>query len=354
MLTTAPITRERDITAAWLGSVLRQAEGHGNVRVTALEVERYRSKPLSVLYRLVPTYDLRGGLPESFILKCARPDETTAVALRRRTREHAYYTEVAPEMADPPSPRAWSAALDPASGVSHLLMDDLTGSHDRPPRGLPPTPAQAEGAMEAFAALHAGWWNDPRLKEAVSLRDAGWHDSRGDSARTMADELLAEHGPYLAASVREAVALSGRHLTWLLRATEAGAVSAVHGDAHPWNVLTPLDPGGQPALVDWEAWTIDSPALDIASYIALRFDPALRRELEPGLLRRYHGQLLVQGVAGYPWDEFLLDYRRAIARRVTMPVTRWKRGDPVDSWWNTLSRICLAWQDHDCAGVLPD
>lgn len=345
---TEPLTDPRQVTSRWLTGVLRQG-GHlptGGVR--ELAVERFRGKPLSLLLRLVPTWDgAPAGLPESFILKLGKVEDTSPTARRRRQKEFAFYTELAPAMPQPPAPLAYAAAWDPRTAASHLLMTDLEATHDRPPRGLPPTPAQAEAAVLALADLHAAWWDSPDLREAMTLREPDWIARRlraADDARA----LLAEFGRYLSPGMRAALAAAADAWPDLV-ADDARPVTIIHGDAHAWNCLTPVA-GGAAVLLDWEAWSIEPAAIDLTALIALRFDPDLRRALEPSLLAAYHARLLEGGVEGYPWEAFLADYRRAVLRRVMTAVSQWRRGAPVEQWWNNLSRIGLACAEHGVAG----
>lgn len=341
---TVPLTAPRQVTSRWLTDVLRHG-GHlpsGGVR--ELAVERFRGKPLSLLLRLAPTWeDAPEGLPSSFILKLGKVEDTSPTARRRRLKEFTFYTEMAPAMPLPPAPLAYAAAWDPRTAASHLLMTDLEPTHDRPPRGLPPTPAQAEAAVLALADLHAAWWESPDLHEALTLREADWFARRlraADDARALLDAL----GPYLSRGMRAALTTAAD--SWAdLVADDERPVTIIHGDAHAWNCLTPTA-GGPAVLLDWEAWSIEPSVIDLTALIALRFDPDLRRELEPRLLAAYHARLLAGGVEAYPWATFFDDYRRAVLRRVMTPVSQWKRGAPVEHWWNGLSRIALACADH--------
>ena len=336
-----------EVTAEWLDSVLRTRSDR-TALVEDLRVHRWRGKPLSLLLKLIPTYapTAPAGLPRSFVLKLAKPGAPSVAATRRRAKEHDFYTTVAPVMVDPPLVRVWSSAHNPGSGATHLLMDDLEATHARPPRGLPPTEVQAAATVDALAAIHAAWWDQPDVVQVASLRDDAWIDARVRSAARAVDGLLSDAGNHLAPGMRRALAEARTAYGGLLRAATNGPATLVHGDAHAWNCLTSTS-GAAPVLLDWEAWTVDTGAYDLASLIALRFDPETRRLLEPGLLRRYHDRLQALGVERYAWDVLLADYRRAVLRRALVPAFQWRRGLPVATWWNNLSRISLALADLD-------
>lgn len=346
------ISREKEITPAWLAETLHSA-GFDGVVVRSVGVEPYRTKPYSSLYRLAVTYAYHPGLPERLMLKLARPDATNATARRRRRKEYAYYTTIAGAMEPAISPAVLAAACSDDARTGFLLMEDLSGSHDRPPRGLPPTPAQARLAIPAFGGLHAAWWNHPELRQTVDLRDADYIARRDDDARSAASSLLDRFGPYLDERIRHVVNSYANHAAALTSRALEGPVSAIHGDAHPWNVLTPRDETGPALLIDWEAWTVDSPAMDVASFIVLRFDTGLRRRLEADLLGGWHASLSAGGVDGYGRDDLFDDYRRAIVRRVSMPLARAQRDEEPDAWFPILSRLAMTWDDLACDEVLP-
>jgi hypothetical protein len=343
---TAALTDPSEVTAGWLNSVLVGPE-HGPGLVRDLQVRRWRSKPLSLLLKLTPTYAIAvPDLPGAFVLKLAKPGPATATARRRRAKEHAFYATVAPATPEAPVVQVWSAAHDPATSAAHLLMDDLEATHTRPPRGLPPTAGQAAATVDALATIHAAWWDHPEARAVVALRDEAWFAARERSAEQAAEGLLAEVGDYLAPGMRSALKEAAAAYGACLRGLQTAPATIVHGDAHAWNCLSPLAEGGA-VLLDWEAWTVDAGTYDLASLIALRFDPETRRLLEPGLLRRYHDRLLARGVEGYAWDALLVAYRRAVLRRSLAPAFQWRRGVPVVTWWNNLSRISLALADLD-------
>ncbi|MCC6315402.1 MAG: aminoglycoside phosphotransferase family protein [Thermomicrobiales bacterium] len=346
----AALTDPEQVDADWLTARLRERDVLRAGRVASVELERFRAKPYSNLYlvRACYTHD-PDTAPRSFVLKLGKAAATNAAARRRRKLEHLYYAAIAPGMADPPSPAVYAVAHDPERGSFHLLMADLTESHDRPPRGLPPTLEQAGASIDALAHVHAAWWNDRRAIGGCRRRDAGWTRRKTETARAAISELLESHGDRLAPGMRDALGQVGENYPALLALADPFTV--VHGDAHPWNALTPVA-GGPAVLVDWEGWSVDAPAGDLAAFIALRFDPDLRRHTEGELLRRYLTALQARGVRDYHEPDLARDYRRAVARRVLSPVFAWRRGADNAAWWNNLARITLAYHDLDCGEAL--
>lgn len=86
---------------------------------------------------------------------------------------------------------------------------------------------------------------------------------------------------------------------------------------------------------------------DVAFLIALHWSAARRRELELGLLHRYHERLLQLGVTGYAFDKLFLDYRRCVVRNLTFPILFRRRGMATDRWWYRLKHAIAAYQELD-------
>jgi aminoglycoside/choline kinase family phosphotransferase len=316
-------------------------------------VSLWRDKTHSELYRLEPTYTRAVPSPASFILKLARPDAVSSVANRRRWKEHEFYTRVAPQMSAPPVPFPFAAAYDPDSRRSHLLLEDLTATHLSTRAPLPPTPDQLRGAIDCLAHIHACWWNHPEHEPVVAERDAAWIAAGATSTQRRLERFFAECGSQLPESTRSALMDATAAWPAILRRAATPPLTIVHGDAHPWNFLTPLAPDtGRVCLLDWEGWSIEPGPHDLASLIALHLPVVERRALEQELVARYAGRLQEHGVLSYEpaacWD----DYRRAVARRVLSPVGLWSRGSRARSWWPALEHATAAYHDLHCKEVL--
>lgn len=342
-----------NMTADWLTRELRDAGYLLAGSVVALEVEPWREKRLSRLYRLRATYDRAGWLPSSYVMKLSRPDATSSTASRRRWKEHEFYHQVAPAMEHPPIPRQFSAAHDAPRQRSHLLLDDLSESHARPPAPLPPTLEQARGDVDCLASIHAWWWAHPELADVAAERHEGWRVGRTAATRRNLARFMDDYERHLPATVHVALETACAGWPAILRRSAAAPLTVVHGDAHPWNFLTPLDPNdAETRLLDWEGWSIEPGPHDLASLLALHLPGDVRHAHEDELLERYLLRLQGLGVSGYGPDACRLDYRLAVARRVLSPVGMWARGSQARSWWPILERVSAAFHDLSCEEVL--
>lgn len=342
-----------ELTASWLTNVLR-ASGHlADERVETFRAEMWREKRLSHLFRLQVTYAPELALPERFVLKLSRADADSSTAHRRRWKEHEFYARVAPTMADPPVPRVYGAAHDVAGNRSFLLMADLSTSHSRPPSPLPPTPDQLRGDIDCLAAIHAWWWAHPDLGGVIAERDDGWIRDKAAVASRNLSRFMDDYEPHLPAVASEALKAACAGWPTILRRSAWSPLTVVHGDAHPWNFLTPLHAADTVTrLLDWEGWSIEPGPHDLASLLALHLPPTVRNELEGELIERYLQQLRGHGVDGYDFESCWADYRLAIARRMLSPVGMWSRGSQAHSWWPILERVSMAFHEHQCAEVL--
>lgn len=349
------ITDRRQVDPAWLTQTLRAADLLDRGQVTAVAVEVWKTKPVSDLLRLRVTYSRPAprSAPTSFILKVTRPTAAAVIAARRGWKEHQFYAAVAAAMDEPPVPRCYDAVYDPDLGRAHLLLEDLSASHDRPPHPFPPTARQAEQDVDCLARIHARWWNDPEAVAGVSARDEGWYVRRVAHLDDLFARFVDELGDVLAPATRTALARVVAFHPTLLRRQAAANLTVAHGDAHCWNFLNPDDPGDERAvLIDWECWDLEPGTNDLALLIALHWFPDLRAERERPLLARYHRALERWGVTGYPWDQCWDDYRYSVLQRLLNPIYQWHRGREPVSWWTNLARIAAAYHDLGCAELI--
>lgn len=341
-----------EITAAWLTAALR-AGGHlDSATVDAVAVERWRAKPLATLFRLTTTYSGGAELPRAFILKLGRGDRVSALATQRRWKEHQFYTQVAAAMPNPPVPGMFAASFDPETGNSLLLLADLTATHTAPLSPLPPSREQLAGAVDCLAAIHAPWWNHPDFTGATTERDETWIAQRTATTARRLHRFLAAFGAHLPAPSREALATVAAAWPVILCRSAAHPLTVVHGDAHPWNFLSPLAPADHTLLLDWEGWSIEPGLHDLASLLALHLPVDDRRASEAPLLARYANGLRARGIQEDRLGSWYDDYRLAVARRVLTPVGLWSRGSRARVWWSVLEHVTAAFYDLHCADLL--
>jgi hypothetical protein len=352
-----PLTDLVQVTPQWLTEVLLACGCLPRGRVSGVQITSQASYT-STLARLCVSYtaDAPESAPSRLLLKLSRPDpRQRVVGSEQRRAEVTFHTALAKMMPDPPVAPCHRAVFSEETGASDLLFDDLSATHIAGSLEIPPSREQCERALDAFAAVHAYWWDNPIL---VSLTEMPDHDS----VAAYVASIEAHFPPFVEALGRQ---LSpGERLVFekvlaalpaLFRRVARGKhLTLIHGDANFSNVLLPRDPAqGRALIIDWQLWGASFAAEDLAHLIALFWNPADRRALERALLRRYYDALVEYGVGRYTWEECWDDYRLAIILRVLfMPMWFWTAGLPLVSVRSRLNNAMQAYAELGCGELL--
>jgi hypothetical protein len=230
-----------------------------------------------------------------------------------------------------------------------------------------PNDLKLHAIVDALAAFHAYWWEHPALGQPP-LPPSGEYGDRAAYelflASTAADwaTFIAAEGdgfpPDLRALYEHALprlpALWDRYLA--SRVPARRNVTLAHGDCYFNAFLCPRDPRDQTYIIDWQGPNVDFAALDLNFLCANFWTAGQRREgdRETRLLRRYHGTLLAHGIAGYPWDDLLTDYRLMLIFRIFLPVWDMANGSGRAYWWPKLTCLTDAYRDWRCAELLEE
>lgn len=353
-MTTAALPQGTD--AASLTAALRRSGLPGERRVSQVSVLKAFPTILSHIFRLRLTYDGEAaGLPETFILKAGLL-ERAGGPWKAGRQEVDFYARVGSATPAGLVPRCFDSHWDPATGAWHLLLEDLTDTHRiATPWPLPPELPDAEAIMRARARFHAAWWDHPRLGVDVGTwtDEAGmdrWIEELAQKYARFADQAgdgLSARQRSLYARLFEAAPLlvgryhSHRHMT------------VVQGDSHVWNCFLPKRERAGPAMLfDWDSWSVNVAAADLAYMMAVHWYPEMRRGRESHLLDVYHAELLAQGVGGYNRSALREDYRLSVLWQITRPIHQHSVGIPPLIWWNNLERVHMAAEDLDCRALL--
>jgi aminoglycoside phosphotransferase (APT) family kinase protein len=228
----------------------------------------------------------------------------------------------------------YDAAEDPATGRWHLLLADLSATHEQPSDYRTIVAHYIARTVDCLARLHASCWEHPLLETLpAGPLDTATPAIRQAQLRDALPAFVARCGAILSSADRRSIervledypALSQR---WLA----PGARTLAHGDAHFWNLLYPRDGTSQgTCLVDLEASRQGYGVEDIAYAVALRY-PHRTRDNERQLVARYHAALVTHGVTNYPWERCWADYSNAVRLQVLLPMMWWLDGLPQEFW----------------------
>jgi hypothetical protein len=350
------ISSADQVTPEWLTATLRVAGALPQGQVVGIAPGEPTRTFASRTWRLRVAYsdDAPAAAPARLFLKCSSPElapgEYRSEGIER---EIVFYRTVAPAMAEAPSVPCYAAAYSPDSGAAHLLLLDVSDTHQ--PGREPPDEGQPAQAVERLACLHAFWWDHPRLGVDVGRiptqaeREQEWLDAEKAVGR-----FLLAVGEQLDPAWRLAYRRVVRSLPYLYRRHRQGRqLTLAHGDAHLGNFLFPREGVARPAyLIDWQFWHATIGGTDLAFMIATDWDPAIRRRLEGPLLRRYHEVLLQGGVKGYGWEACWDDYRLSVIL-VSLFIPVWRA--TVFQWepdMTTVAQAMAAFEELGCADLL--
>lgn len=266
--------------------------------------------------------------------------------------ELPFYENIARRLNCPVVPAFYGGGVDESTGRTWLLMEDLSGSHERPSNApLPPTFGRSAHIVEALARLHAaGWnkdWHDTGQTLWERLQSSEWLEAACERLLTQAGDALDDctrgaYGRFLLgypALIEQAEQLQGRTL--------------IHGDAHVWNWMLPrYGVTGTPKLIDWDGWHLGAGVWDLAYMMAVQWDRGVRQRFELPLLDRYHSALAASGVTDYSREALQDDYRLAVLLHMRTPIARFAKNMSAYVWWPQLTRIQHAVDDLRCLDLL--
>jgi hypothetical protein len=326
-----------EVTPAWLASVLGTPVG--TVRVARVHEEQVGS----ISYFLETDGD-----PSRLFLKLPRGPAGAA-----GEREVGLYRAVGADQASLPLVRCLDAAWDAETRRYHLLLEDLSETHDQPAWHLDVAERYVFGTVDCLARLHAYWWLRPhRAEELTSVDRPDDQDARLARLRAAFPEFVDALDDRLSSDDRHVYERLLEELP-RLTAERAGwsSQTVVHGDAHFWNFLYARDPSRDDTRVlDWQTYH-RGPAVEDVAYLLVLRDPHRTPERERSMLERYHRELGAAGV-DLGCELFHQQYRHAALEQLLMPLNACSWGAPADFWPLFVPRALAAFRDLDCRELL--
>lgn len=311
------------VTPDWLTTVLRRcgAIHHATVQFIQLELfDEMQKGVCSEIVRFRLTYDLPNeNGPATLFGKFSHADPVARAAIHAigsYQREIGFYQDLA-GVSEGLVPTCYYSAIDPATGRSTLLLEDL--AHLRQVDFATGCNIQeAELVVHQLAHLHANTWRKPHLQSLSWLRsfaqDAAVRQAKFQSWWAVAPQRYATCLPDhpLPATF---IALGDRFSQQVARIFTQLAepfVTCVHADTHVLNLMFGTQAGDPPLkLIDWQATRLGCGMMDVAYFMATSIPVQQRRQTEQQLVQHYHEQLSTYGIEGYCLEQCWMDYRRA-------------------------------------------
>ncbi len=327
-----------DLTADWIGELLN-ADGH-DVDLAGVVAVPIGTGQVGATYRLTLDYDHASlGAPATLIAKLPSTDplsRATGKSHLTYLRESRFYQQLA-DKKPLPIPQFLFIDFDEDSHDFALVMHDLI-LHRAGNQLAVPNRSDAELSMDAAAAVHAAWWNDPMLDTLDWLNgtQAVPPPLDADALFSMLWPAFCDRYPHEITPEIDQVgkAFLGRICEW--NASRSGVRCLTHGDFRADNMLYRLQDETIPvAVVDWQTVGVGSPAGDLGYYIGTSFDLLTRRQMEHELVGRYRTKLIGYGVPEADVINLWDDVRRSAVSGFLMGVTasmvveQTKRGDAM-------------------------
>lgn len=299
------------------------------------------------------------GLPENLFVKSTpltAKNRTMVATLGMAVNEARFYNQAAAEL-EGVAPYAWYAHA--GAGARFLIvLDDIVAAGGRPYALADECDlAHAQGLVDAFAALHARFWESPRLTTDLSWVRT-WSTRTGYGVLKMfyargRRGALRRDRPEVTPAVREVSAALDRHSEAYYREFESGPLTLLHGDSHLGNTFA--WPDGRSGLLDWQVIWRGPGLREVSYWMTVGLEPDLRRAHEKDLIARYLEGLRAGGVDDVPSREAAFDRYRLFAAEAwdaTAMTVNWPGLQAQENTDAAFRRSCAAVEDLETAVLM--
>lgn len=363
-MTTIAIPRSfDDLTAEWLGEVLRSA---GVERAEIAEIE---ARPIAVgegfmgrFARLVPRYEAASAdAPSSVVVKLPTTEPggvALGMLLRLWEREARFYAEVAPRL-PVRTPRCYYSDADPEAGAFAVVLEDL-GALTLGDQVAGLTRDQTEASVDWLARFHGATWGRDDLEEwswIPRVASDPMYEGLQPMLQAVWPGFVDGYAEVAPPDVIEALDHLIPDFDDLLMATDLPE-TVIHADFRADNLFFGDD--GEVAVIDWQATAYGQALYDLAYFLGASIEVDLRRQAERDLVERYRRSLVDAGAEAVPDRDELFDlYRKSMLTAAAVMALLMGQldleADPrgAELARSNVRRICQAAQDLDSAEFSP-
>jgi hypothetical protein len=299
------------------------------------------------------------GLPDHLFLKStplSAKNRTMVAALGMAANEARFYNEAADELGAV-APRSWYARA--GVGARFLIvLEDIVAAGGRPYALADHCDIDhAQGLIDAFATLHARFWESPRLTGDLSWIRT-WSTRPGYAVlKTFYSRgrrgALRRERPEATPAVRAVAAALDTHADAYYREFETGSLTLLHGDSHLGNTFA--RPDGRSGLLDWQVVWRGPGMREVSYWMTTGLEPETRRAAERDLIGRYLEGLRARGVKDVPAFDTAFDRYRlftAEAWDATAMTINWPGLQAQQNADAAFRRACTAVEDLDTAALM--
>lgn len=299
------------------------------------------------------------GLPEHLFVKStplSAKNRTMVAALGMAVNEARFYNEAADELGGV-APRSWYARAGVGARFLIVLEDIVAAGGRAYALADHCDIVHAQGLIDAFATLHARFWESSRL-----IGDLSW--IRTWSARPGYGVLKAFYSrgrrgalrrerPEVTPAVRVTAAALDTHADAYYREFESGPLTLLHGDSHLGNTFA--RPDGRSGLLDWQVVWRGPGLREVSYWMTTGLEPEMRRAQEWDLIGRYLEGLRACGVKDVPDFDTAFDRYRLFAAEAwdaTAMTINWPGLQAQQNADAAFRRACMAVEDLDTAALM--
>ena len=359
-----------EITAEWLTEALRGSGAIRDAAVESFEIANIGDDQgiVGEVLRVSLNYDrLEDGMPRSVIAKLALADDEMRALMNSGNFyevEARFYRDLA-STSGMPTPRTYFADYDADTGYVNLLLEDL-GHLRAVDQADNCSFEDASSALQSLARMHARWWGDTRLLGYSWLANSP--DPKGvqnqvDLFPTRLEACLEKVADFLPAGFEAVARKFEKSIPEMIRLRYSGPQTLTHGDFRLANLFFDDAPGvtAPVTALDWQLTVNAKGAQDVGYFLCWSLATESRRQHEAQLLADYHDYLVELGVAGYSFDEFTVDARRAVLINLQIAVNV-LGSNAGDAWFASgdghrrVVAMCSRLQtliDWNCEEVIP-
>jgi hypothetical protein len=299
------------------------------------------------------------GLPDHLFVKStplSAKNRTMVAALGMAVNEARFYNEAADDLGGV-APRSWYARA--GVGARFLIvLEDIVAAGGRPYALADVCDiGHAQGLIDAFATLHARFWESPRLVGDLSWvrtwsTRPGYGVLKTFYSRGRRGARRRER-PEVTPAVRAVAAALDRHADPYYREFESGPLTLLHGDSHLGNTFAWAD--GRSGLLDWQVVWRGPGLREVSYWMSSGLEPEMRRSAERDLIERYLEGLRAGGVEDVPAFDTAFDRYRLFAAEAwdaTAMTINWPGLQAQQNADAAFRRACAAVEDLDTAALM--
>ena len=320
-------------------NILKKEDFFRSCKIKRIEILNRIETPLSVIYRIHLEYHTKTTIPTYFILKMFKMSTRSDLIEKYGHNEVVFYEKIALLNNNYPIVKCYNTNYLYRDNY-YLLLEDKTSFCINICRPILPSKTNILKSINSLFSLHNTWLNHQLLGHEIGVI----YNEITIKEYVRMHELIYLNFIYNAPSLldcklKNEIEFILNNLSKVyLRLTNRLNQTLIHGDAHLWNFLYPIDIKADKAIfIDWQNWKICIPTNDLAYMLSLHLNEN-DFDFEKKMIK-YYFNMLKANYIHYAWEDFDFDYKLSIIKVIFTPF--WQFYQNVDSsiWTNYIKKI---------------